>query len=97
MMAGMIKAEIGRSWLSKLVGALAFPIWKGLRQQMDPGRYNGASLVGLTGIVIKSHGSADEASFAQAVRVSIKEVEKNVPGLIHARMSAPVSVPPAAV
>ncbi len=87
MMAGMIKAEVGRSWLSKLVGALAFPIWKGLKHQMDPGRYNGASLVGLTGIVIKSHGSADEASFAQAVRVAIKEVEKNVPGLIHERLA----------
>ncbi|MCC2637979.1 MAG: phosphate acyltransferase [Moraxellaceae bacterium] len=86
MMAGMIREEIGRSWLNRVVGALALPIWKGLRQRMDPGRYNGASLVGLTGIVIKSHGSADVASFAQAVRVAVKEVEKNVPALIEARL-----------
>lgn len=95
MMAGMIKEEVGRNWLSKLVGALAFPIWKGLKHQMDPGRYNGASLVGLTGIVVKSHGGADEASFAQAVRVAIKEVEKNVPALIHARMAVKAGSAPA--
>ncbi|MBP9731766.1 MAG: phosphate acyltransferase PlsX [Moraxellaceae bacterium] len=97
MMAAKIKEEIGRNVLSKLLGALAFPIWKGLKQQMDPGRYNGASLVGLTGIVIKSHGSADEASFAQAVRVAIKEVEKNVPALIHTRLTATASAVPDAI
>lgn len=86
MMAGMIKTEINRNWLTKITGALAFPIWKGLKHNMDPGRYNGASLVGLTGIVVKSHGGADIASFAQAVRVAVKEVEKNVPALIHARL-----------
>lgn len=86
MLGGMIKSEIKRSWFSRITGALAFPIWKGLKQQMDPGRYNGASLVGLTGIVIKSHGGADVQAFAQAVRVAIKEVEKNVPALIHERL-----------
>lgn len=94
MMAGMIREEIGRSWLTRVVGALALPIWKGLRQRMDPGRYNGASLVGLTGIVIKSHGSADVASFAQAVRVAVKEVEKNVPALIEARLGVAVARAP---
>lgn len=94
MMAGMIREEIGRNWLTRVVGALALPIWKGLRQRMDPGRYNGASLVGLTGIVIKSHGSADVASFAQAVRVAVKEVEKNVPALIEARLGVAVARAP---
>jgi glycerol-3-phosphate acyltransferase PlsX len=94
MLAGFIKEEIGRNWLTRIVGAIALPVWKGLRRRMDPGRYNGASLVGLTGIVIKSHGSADAASFANAVRVAIKEVEKNVPALIESRLGsaqAPVS------
>lgn len=86
MLAGMIREQIGRNWLTRIVGALAYPVWKGLKHEMDPGRYNGASLVGLTGIVVKSHGSADIASFANAVRVAVKEVEKNVPALIHARM-----------
>ena len=86
MLGGMIKEEISRNWLTKVMALFAFPVWKGLKHQMDPGRYNGASLVGLTGIVVKSHGSADIPSFAQAVRVAVKEVEKNVPALIHARM-----------
>ena len=48
--------------------------------------YNGASLVGLTGIVVKSHGSADVASFSQAVRVAVKAIEQDVPSLIAANM-----------
>jgi glycerol-3-phosphate acyltransferase PlsX len=86
MLAGMIKEEIGRSWLTRVTGVLAYPIWHGLRQRMDPGRYNGASLVGLTGIVIKSHGGADADAFAQALRVAVLEVEKNVPALIERRL-----------
>lgn len=86
MFGDFVKAEINRNVLTKLVGALALPIWNGLRRRMDPGRYNGASLVGLTGIVIKSHGSADEKSFANAVRVALKEVEKDIPSLIAANL-----------
>lgn len=86
MMANMIKEEIGRNWLTRIAAAFALPVWKGLKSRMDPGNYNGASLVGLTGIVVKSHGSADASSFANALRVAIKEVEKNVPALIHARL-----------
>jgi len=82
MIAAMIKAQIARNWLTRLLGALALPIWRGLKQQMDPGRYNGASLVGLAGIVVKSHGSADTDSFAQAIRVALHEVEQDVPALI---------------
>lgn len=88
MMAAMIKAQINRNWLTKLLGLLAYPIWKGLMQEMDPGRYNGASLVGLTGIVVKSHGSAQIDSFAQALRVAIKEVEKDIPALLARHFSA---------
>ena len=87
MIAAMIKTQINRNWFTKLVGALAWPIWQGLRREMDPGRYNGASLVGLRGIVVKSHGSADVESFANALRVAILEVEKDVPGLIADRLS----------
>ncbi|HET8731975.1 MAG TPA: phosphate acyltransferase PlsX [Moraxellaceae bacterium] len=92
MLAGFIKEEIGRNWLTRIAGMLAVPVWNGLRKRMDPGRYNGASLVGLTGIVIKSHGGAEVASFAHAVRVAIKEVEKNVPALIESRLGAAANV-----
>lgn len=87
LMANMIRAEIGRNWFTKALGALTLPLWRGLKRRMDPGQYNGASLVGLTGIVIKSHGSAEQASFAQAIRVALKEVENDVPRLIRERLT----------
>ncbi|MCB1673997.1 MAG: phosphate acyltransferase PlsX [Pseudomonadales bacterium] len=89
MMASFIKEEINKNWLNKLAGATAYTVWKGLKQKMNPSNYNGASLVGLTGIVIKSHGSADENSFAQAVNVAIQAVEQNIPALIAANLNAP--------
>ena len=85
MMSAKIKAQINRNLLTKFLGALAWPIWQGLRHELDPGRHNGASLVGLTGIVIKSHGSADASAFAHALRVAILEVEKGVPALLAGR------------
>ena len=87
MMASFIKEEIQRNWLTKLTGVIAYPIWKGLKKRMDPGSYNGASLVGLTGIVVKSHGSADVVSFAQAIRVAMKETEQDIPSLIAAKLN----------
>ena len=87
MMASFIKEEIQRNWLTKITGVIAYPIWKGLKKRMDPGSYNGASLVGLTGIVVKSHGSADIASFAQAIRVAMKETEQDVPSQNEAKMT----------
>ena len=54
---------------------------------MDPAKYNGATLVGLKGIVIKSHGSADVGAFAHALESAVEEVRHNVPQRIAARMS----------
>jgi glycerol-3-phosphate acyltransferase PlsX len=54
---------------------------------MDPGKYNGASLLGLKGIVIKSHGSADEYAFGQALERALEEVENDVPARIAAKMA----------
>ena len=82
MFASFIKQEMEKNWLNKIVGAMAYPIWRGLKQKMNPSNYNGASLVGLTGIVIKSHGSADQDSFAQALKVAIKAIEQDIPSLI---------------
>jgi glycerol-3-phosphate acyltransferase PlsX len=82
MFGAFIKQEIERSWLHKIVGAMAYPIWRGLKQKMNPSHYNGASLVGLTGIVIKSHGSANEHSFTQALNVAINAIEQDIPSLM---------------
>jgi len=62
---------------------IAMPVLRSLAKSLDPRRYNGASLVGLNGIVIKSHGGADVVAFEQAIQTAMIEVEKGVPEKIH--------------
>ncbi len=68
MIGGFIKEEYSRGWLTKLAGFVSLPVLNRLKHRLDHRRYNGASLVGLRGIVIKSHGSADSLAFEQALR-----------------------------
>jgi len=68
MIGGMIKEEFTRSWFTKLLAAVAMPVLSRLAKRLDPARYNGASLLGLRGLVIKSHGSADAHSFEWAIK-----------------------------
>lgn len=86
MMGNMIREEIGRTWLNRLSGLLAYPMLSGLKHRLNPQRYNGASLVGLNGIVVKSHGGADEHGFACALEVAVHEAQRNVPALIGAAL-----------
>ena len=62
------------------------PVLKSIQRKIDPRRYNGASLLGLKGIVIKSHGSADRLSFFHAIEEAIVEIEKRVPEKITSRL-----------
>ena len=78
MITRFMKEEFTRTPMTRLAGLLARPVLRALRQRIDPRRYNGASLIGLQGIVIKSHGSADRLSLAQAIREAKVEVEKDV-------------------
>ena len=82
MLGDIAREEFKRSWFSKLGAVFASPTLKALRNRADPRRYNGASLVGLRGIVIKSHGSADAFSFEHAIDVAVLEIEKAVPDRI---------------
>jgi glycerol-3-phosphate acyltransferase PlsX len=79
MLTEIARQEFKRNLLTKLGALCALPALKGLRNRADPRRYNGASLVGLRGTVIKSHGSADVLSFTHAIDVAIVEAEKAVP------------------
>ncbi|MBK6657886.1 MAG: phosphate acyltransferase PlsX [Proteobacteria bacterium] len=79
MLGDIAKEEFTRGLLSKLGALLARPALRALKDRADPRNYNGASLVGLRGIVIKSHGSADALSFAHAIDVAVLETEKAVP------------------
>ncbi len=77
-----LRQEFSRGIYGRLAGLAARPVLKSLGEKLDPRRYNGASLVGLDGIVIKSHGGADEFAFRQALNTAIVEVSKQVPAQI---------------
>jgi glycerol-3-phosphate acyltransferase PlsX len=79
LLAGSIREEFSRNWITRLQALIAYPVIRSLKRRMDPRRYNGASLVGLRGILIKSHGGADAFAFANAIRIAMLEVEKQVP------------------
>lgn len=82
LIAAFTKEEIKRNWLTSLLSIPALPLLKRLKNRIDPRQRNGASLLGLNGIVVKSHGSADETAFACAIEQAIHEIDKNIPALI---------------
>ncbi len=87
LIAQFMREEFQRNPLSKLAALTAMPVLNGLKRRMDPRNYNGASFIGLNGIVIKSHGSADALAFATAITVAVKEVEKKVVQTISERLA----------
>jgi len=82
----IIKEGFQRNGLTKLAALVALPILKSCIRRVDPDRYNGASLIGLMGIVIKSHGGAKKDAFAYAIEEAMIQVEKNIPELISAEV-----------
>lgn len=88
MISQFMKEEFRQGPYAMFAGAVALPVLNALRRRLDPRQYNGASLVGLNGIVIKSHGSTDAVGFGYAIRVAINEVRHQVPQLIGQRLAA---------
>jgi phosphate acyltransferase len=78
--------EFTRSPLRKLGALAARPSLRALRTRMDPRQYNGATMVGLNGIVIKSHGGADLFAFQRAIEVAVLEARNGVPQRITQRL-----------
>jgi glycerol-3-phosphate acyltransferase PlsX len=74
-----MKEEFKKGFYNKLAALIALPVLKAFKKRIDPGAYNGASLLGLKGIVIKSHGGADVNAYANAIDIAILEVDKSVP------------------
>jgi len=87
LLGGSLRDEFSRNLFTKLLGLFALPVLKAYKKRFDPRAYNGASLVGLRGIVVKSHGNADQTSFANAIRVAMLEVEQGVPDRIGERVA----------
>ncbi len=73
------KSAFSASLIAKLFGSLLKPSFKKLFKSMNPDQYNGASLIGLRGIVVKSHGNANANAFYAAIMEAVKEVERQVP------------------
>ena len=74
MLATMVREEFTRSPLTRVAALLAYPVLKRFRRRVDHRQYNGASLLGLRGVVIKSHGSADAQAFGNAIGVAYEAV-----------------------
>lgn len=86
MIAARVAAQFAAGPLSRLVGLLALPLLRRLQGELRPARHNGASFLGLQGIVVKSHGAAGPEGFRSAIRRALTEVDENLPQRLHGRL-----------
>ncbi len=86
-----IKNEFKKNLYNKFSALISFPVMKGVRKKVDPRRYNGASFLGLQGVVVKSHGGADSYAFARAIRTAYYEVKNGVLGKIESLIESKLS------
>ena len=86
MIATRIEALFKRNLASRIVGALALPLMRRLQADLAPARHNGASFLGLQGIVVKSHGSAGVLGFQSAIARALIEIQENLPQRLHGRL-----------
>lgn len=82
MIVFFLKEEFTRSWITKLIALISYPVLKRLKLRLNPSKYNGAVLLGLNGLVIKSHGGADIDGFYYALVQAHHEVDAGVIGLL---------------
>ncbi len=82
MVSYYLREEFTRSWRNKLIALIAKPVLRAFANRIDPRHYNGASLLGLKGVVVKSHGGADAVAFANAVDIAVIEIRNDVPATI---------------
>ena len=86
MLAAYLREEFKRNLVTRLSAILALPVINAFKRRVDHRRYNGASLLGLRGIVVKSHGSADSFGFQFAISRAYEEAKSDLPVLISARL-----------
>ena len=86
MIGARIEALFKGGVLARAAGALAMPLLKRLQADLAPARHNGASFLGLQGIVVKSHGSAGVEGFQSAIARAVIEIQENLPQRLHGRL-----------
>ncbi|MBZ0094925.1 MAG: phosphate acyltransferase PlsX [Sulfuricella sp.] len=87
MLATFLRQEFKRNLLTQLAGLIAYPVLSAFKKRLDHRRYNGASLLGLQGVVVKSHGSADSFAFQFAIERAVEEVRNGVLRRINEQMA----------
>ena len=87
MLATFLRHEFKRNIFTSLAGLIALPVINAFKRRVDPRRYNGASLLGLRGVVVKSHGAADSIAFEFAIERAAEEVRNGVLRRISERMA----------
>lgn len=85
--ADIVQQQFRENILTRLVAKLALPILKRIYQKLDPQQYNGASFLGLQGVVVKSHGNSSADSFLAAIAQARKEVSSNMLATIDQRLA----------
>lgn len=86
MIGERVERLFRRNLLSRLVGLMARPVLGRLKADLAPARHNGASFLGLQGIVVKSHGSADAQGFQSAIQRALIEIQENLPQRLRGRL-----------
>lgn len=87
LLVSVLKQSFNKNIFTQASGLIAYPALNYLKKRMDPARYNGASLLGLNGIVIKSHGSASASGFQYAIDEAMMQVQHNVVDLVTHQIS----------
>ena len=98
MIGGFLKQEFSRNPFTKIAAIVAYPVLSAFKKRVDHRRYNGAALLGLRGLVFKSHGSADEVAFGQAMGRAYDAARNNLLDRVRNRITtaAPFLLPPEA-
>ena len=86
LILGEVKRISEANWMNKMLAKVALPLLKSVVKQMNPDQYNGASLIGLRGIVVKSHGNASSEAFCYAIEEAIRQATRQVPTRIKNRI-----------
>ncbi|HEY3177859.1 MAG TPA: phosphate acyltransferase PlsX [Casimicrobiaceae bacterium] len=97
MLYEFLRAEFTRNAASRIAAAFAYPVLMAFKRRIDPRRYNGATLVGLKGVVVKSHGGADALAFRYALNKAHAEVVNGVLDRIAQRIAAMPALTPASL
>jgi phosphate acyltransferase len=86
LMVQMLREELTANWWTKLLALIAMPVLKRFKKRVDPARYNGATLLGLRGIVVKSHGGTNALGFQMAIERAYIEAKHNLVGELTERV-----------